>query len=63
MSKAYTICVFHLIVDVLMDIHVVNGQLSKRVSTDQCDPTVSRVQVELIKVTCFLSYPLTSCWF
>ena len=38
--------VFNLIVDILMDIHViVNRQLSKRVSTEQSHLTVSRIQV------------------
>ena len=38
--------VFNLMVDIPMDIHVmVNWQLSKRLSTDQCHPTVSRAQV------------------
>ena len=42
----YIQSVFNLIVDILMDIHVmVNWQLSKRVSTDQCHLTVSQVQV------------------
>ena len=38
--------VFNLIVDILMDIHVmVNWQLSKRVSADPCHMTVSQAQV------------------
>ena len=38
--------VLNLIVDILMDTHVVvNWQLSKRVSIDQCHLTVSRAQV------------------
>ena len=48
--------VFNLIVDILMDIHVmVNWQLSKRVSADQCNLTVSLAHVyKLIELTCFL---------
>ena len=47
--------VFNLIVDSLMDIHVmVNWQLSQRVSADTCHLTVSQAQAyKLIEVTCF----------
>ena len=41
--------VFNLIVDILMDIHVmVNWQLSKRVSADQCHMTVSRTYLSTV---------------
>ena len=41
--------VFNLIVDILMDVHVmVNWQLSKRVSADQCHMTVSRTYLSTV---------------
>ena len=41
--------VFNLIVDILMDIHVMaNWQLSKRVSADQCHMTVSRTYLSTV---------------
>ena len=52
--------VFNLVVEILMDIHVmVNWQLSKRVSADQCHLTVSWAQKQLIELMCFLK---VICW-
>ena len=52
------------VLNLIVDIHVmVNWQLSKRVSADQCHLTVSQAQLfSSLRLTC-LSFPLTSCWF
>ena len=57
--------VFNLIVDILMNIHVMaNWQLSQRVSADQCHMTLPYAQVyNSVQWCVFLSYSLTNNWF
>ena len=54
----------HSVLNLIVDIHVmVNWQLSKRVSADQCHLIVSQAQLfSSLRLTC-LRFPLTSCWF
>ena len=57
----YNLCL-NLIADILMNIHVMlNWQLSKKASADQCHLAVLRAQfiVQLIEVTCFFQ---VICW-